>query len=477
MKHLLILLFLATSVINSYGFVEFSIQDINKRIADAKPGESIIIPDGEYRDIRLYAKTSGSASAFIHLQAQTPGKVIITGSSQICISGKFIEVSGFLFQDVQSKNEAVLFSEATDCILSDCAFIRCGDPKSTFSKIVFMQSSSKRNTIRHCYFNESISMSVSVKASNTREGSGNTDNIIERNYFRNISRLSVNGQEPVQLGQDQATFGDMSLRTIVEYNLFDHTDGDSEIISNKSSYNIIRYNTFRDCKAELMLRGGTNVRVEGNFIFNCYTGIIIHGDHHTIINNYIENCGNGIRLDASQYRTGTFRNREESGTYQTASNCLIANNTIVNCKTNGLYFSHFIGTVHEGKIKDKKPYSNSFINNIIYNPKTAAIDDSGSIDFVFKNNIIWPSNKVPASPDTSGFIIRDPLLIQSSSILRPARNSPAVKNGLKVAGLMTDFEGDERIGNPDIGCDEYGKNTFKNHPLTQAEVGPRWMKY
>jgi poly(beta-D-mannuronate) lyase len=477
MRLVFFFLFFISPIHSSYGLSVNTVQDINGRIAAAKPGDSIVIPDGEYRDIRIIANVSGKANAIITIKPQSPGKVIITGQSQIRITGKFVEVRGILFKEVQSDQEAVLFTGATDCILSDCAFIRCGNPKSTFSKIVFIQNASKRNTISRCFFTESISMSISIKASNTNEGTGNTDNTISRNYFSNITRLSDNGQEPVQLGQDQATFGDMSLRTIVEYNLFEHTDGDSEIISNKSSDNVIRYNTFRDCKAELMLRGGSRVRVEGNFIFNCYTGINIHGDNHTIINNYIENCGNGIRLDASQYTTGTFVNRKESGTYQTASSCLIANNTIVNCKANGLYFSHFIGTVHEGNLKDKKPYSNSFINNIIYNPKASAIKDSGSIDFIYKNNIIWPADKLSASVDSTGFIILDPLLVQSSSILRPAQNSPAVKSGLKIEGLLIDFENDKRSEKPDIGCDEKGKNAFLNHPLSPSEVGPGWMTY
>ena len=147
---------------------------------------------------------------------------------------------------------------------------------------------------------------------NSESGRGNTDNRFDHNYFKDIERLSSNGQEPIQLGQDQTAYGTVSLRTIVEYNLFENASGDSEIISNKSADNIIRCNTMRDSKAGICLRGGQNVLVEGNYCLRT-RGIRVYGHGHTIINNYLEETEGGIFLDAGQYRAGEFVDRESSG--------------------------------------------------------------------------------------------------------------------------------------------------------------------
>ena len=55
--------------------------------------------------------------------------------------------------------------------------------------------------------------------------------------------------------------------TIVEHNLFEDCDGDPEIVSIKSSDNIIRHNTFRGSYGTLSLRHGNRNKLESNYFF------------------------------------------------------------------------------------------------------------------------------------------------------------------------------------------------------------------
>ncbi|MEM9859891.1 MAG: chondroitinase-B domain-containing protein, partial [Bacteroidota bacterium] len=96
------------------------------------------------------------------------------------------------------------------------------------------------------------------------------------------------GIEPIRIGvSTQARF---NSRTIVEYCYFTNCDGDGELISNKASQNVIRYNTFEDnSKAELVLRHGDEVIVYGNFFLNNMGGVRVReGSNHFIYNNYFE---------------------------------------------------------------------------------------------------------------------------------------------------------------------------------------------
>ena len=113
-------------------------------------------------------------------------------------------------------------------------------------------------------FEDNLSIGMSVKASG--DDYENTDNVFDHNHYKDFIRISYNGQEGVQLGGGTASIL-CATRAVVEHCLFDNVSADAEIISDKSSHNTLRYNTFRNCKAGLVLRSGRSCVVEGNFFF------------------------------------------------------------------------------------------------------------------------------------------------------------------------------------------------------------------
>jgi poly(beta-D-mannuronate) lyase len=317
-------------------------------------------------------------------------------------------------------------------------------------------------------------MGVVVRESEA--GRGNTDNRFDHNYFQDIRRLSSNGQEPIQLGQDQSALGHVSVRAVVEYNLFENASGDGEIISNKSADNIIRRNTMRDSKAGISLRGGRNTLVEGNYCRRT-RGIRIFGDGHTVVNNYLEETDFGICLDAGQHSKGGFVNREVSGSYEAASDVLIANNTIVNPTVCGIALGLKNGQKHQGVVRSVFPSDIAIVNNLITGTRGVLILDDGSRDLKWRTNIAWPRHEARLGLSDQGIIETDPQLTRGSTIrYLPGSDSPARDAGTVLKKIVADYAGRQRVGSPDIGCDEISQAEVVNRPLRPNDVGPSWRR-
>jgi len=122
---------------------------LDRAVASASAGQTLVVQDGTYRDWRIRFHAAGTRAAPVTLQAQTPGGVIFTGESRIEISGTDLVVSGFLFDEAHTvKHSAVVeFKNARRCRLTQCAFIRCGDPHSTFTRTINVAYGSRNNLL------------------------------------------------------------------------------------------------------------------------------------------------------------------------------------------------------------------------------------------------------------------------------------------------------------------------------------------
>lgn len=85
-----------------------------------------------------------------------------------------------------------------------------------------------------------------------------------------------------------------TYHAVVQHNLFEDCDGDAEVISNKSSDNIYRYNTFRSNRGSLVLRHGDRNRVEGNYFLSNTGRFRMYGDKHTVLGNYFSGNNGGL---------------------------------------------------------------------------------------------------------------------------------------------------------------------------------------
>src|SRR5690242_14844269 len=83
--------------------------ELTAAIRAAKAGDVIVMRDGTWRDLNLVFTGAGRPGEPIKLRAQTPGKVLLTGTSQLRIFGRHLVVDGLVFQDGGGPREVIAF--------------------------------------------------------------------------------------------------------------------------------------------------------------------------------------------------------------------------------------------------------------------------------------------------------------------------------------------------------------------------------
>ncbi len=414
-----------------------------------KPGDELVVQDGVYTDWHVQAKAQGTKAEPIVIRPQTPGGVTFRRNTHIVLGGRFLLFRGFRFEHC-GPGSAVQLIEASDCRVTQCHFFHCGNPTSTFGHILRVDMGSHRNRVDHCYFTGSKSMSLAQRI--RVPGEVGTQNRFDHNIFRDIYRYWINGQENIQLGQNQrGASGDAEAFCTVEYNLFDHAWGDGEIISNKCSSNVIRYNVAAHCRSSAFtLRGGNNVRFDGNVMVNNGGGLRVMGKRHTIVNNLIvDQPRQGIVLETG-HKDGE-SNVATEGT-------LIAHNTIVNCSD---------GAIAGRATSDTRPHAptaNTFQNNLLVGRTGKLLDTGFFVDSIVRRNLFWTDAEKGAPDDEmigdagEEAIIQDPRLDGLAHRIRPGSDSPAIDQALPLESVTRDRWGRRRPhrGGPDVGADEVG---------------------
>ena len=150
--------------------------------------------------------------------------------------------------------------------------------------------------------------------------------------------------------------------TTVEFNWFDHCDGEVEIISNKSGANVYRGNVFFESRGALTLRHGDGNLVEDNvFIGNGVDhtgGIRVINRNQTIRNNYMQGLtGTGF---ASALTVMYGVPNSPANRYVRVENAVIENNTIIDSA------SIFLGAGMDSE-RSAAPVFSRMTNNLIVN--------------------------------------------------------------------------------------------------------------
>ena len=192
--------------------------------------------------------------------------------------------------------------DATNCRFTNSAIINY-NPSNESTRYFWCSMYGRFNRVDHNFFSGQNHSGVTVVV--WRSDSSPDNHLIDNNHFADRPEGSSNGFESIRVGTSDESLSDSF--TIVENNLFERTDGEIEIISNKSSSNVFRYNTFRESSGTLTLRQGNDNVVEGNFFLgmgkNRSGGVRIIGERQTIINNYFHDldgrAGGAISISAS----------------------------------------------------------------------------------------------------------------------------------------------------------------------------------
>ena len=396
-----------------------NVDQFNARARALKPGDELVVKNGVYRNWKnAIVSASGTSDQPLLIRPETPGGVVFQRHTQITLHGQHIVFQGFRFEQAGPSNVLYL-SEGEHLRVTQCQFFGCGDPQYTFAHIVRLGPHCHRSRVDHCFFTGSKSMSVGLRLHN--RASAGRDNRIDHNVFRDICRYAGNGQENIQLGG-----GDSAIAPgcTVEYCLFDHAWGDSEIISNKSSGNVIRYNVAAHCLfSAFTLRQGNDVRFEGNVMVNNAADVQVFGQGHVIANNlFLDLRGAGVILLTG----GPDVERDP------ATDTLIAHNTFLHCPGASV-------CAEETNSTYPLPVRNiRLANNLLASARGSLIDLSGAVNSHVESNLLWDgSGRAPDLPGPDA-LVRDLRLEGSGVQVRPAKDSPAVDQGVSLASVPLD---------------------------------------
>ncbi len=357
-----------------------------------RPGDKLMLANGVWRDFEIVFQGRGEEGAPISLTAETPGKVILSGQSNLRLAGEFLEVSALVFKDGYTPTSEVIAFRvdaenlANNSRVTEVVIDNYNQPeRREVDSWVVMYG--KNNRFDHSHIvgkrNTGVTMAVRLNSEKSQEN----HHRIDHNYFGPRQILGSNGGETLRIGTSHYSLTDSF--TVVENNYFDRADGELEIISNKSGQNTFRNNTFYKSRGTLTMRHGNNNRVEGNVFFgegaDHTGGIRVINAGQTITNNYMEGL-KGTRFGGALVVMNGVPD-SPINRYHQVKDAKISNNSIINSDNVQLA----AGSDAE---RSAVPVDSEFTQNLIFHENAtdvfAVYDDVSGI--AFSNNIVAPMN-------------------------------------------------------------------------------------
>ncbi len=291
----LLMVISASSTINAKDYLVANQKQYFEVSKNLKPGDIITLADGVWNNFEITLSAKGTADKPITLTAETAGKVIISGQSNLRIGGHHLIVSGLVFRDGYSPTgEVISFRRSKDDLaynsrITEIVIDHFSKP-DRFDNDYWVGIYGQNNRFDHNNLvgktNKGVTLAVRLNSADSREN----NHKIDHNYFGPRPALGSNGGETLRIGTSK--FAQYNSNTIVENNYFDRCDGEVEIISSKSGGNILRGNIFFESSGTLTLRHGDNNLVERNiFLGNGKDhtgGIRVINKGQTVRHNYME---------------------------------------------------------------------------------------------------------------------------------------------------------------------------------------------
>jgi poly(beta-D-mannuronate) lyase len=384
--------------------------------AEAKPGDSLVLRNGEWRDTKLIFKGQGTAEAPITLRAESPGKTVFTGASALRIGGVYLVVEGLSFQNPDaSVGDTVEFRidsklQASHCRVTNCELVQSvSAEKSDVKESRWIGIYGIDNRLDHCRVQGKTNKGATAVVW-LQEGKKAAHHI-DHNYFGPREALGKNGGETLRVGDSESSM--QTAGCLVEANYFERCNGELECISNKSCGNVYRGNVFDAVSGTLTLRHGNGCLVEVNVFIGRGEkgtgGIRIIGEDHIVRSNYLD----GLRGDDA--RSGItmmlgIPNSPANGYFQ-VKRARVEANILVDCK-------HPLMLGYKGKTASLPPVECVMSKNLILAMSgSVVIDAPGDI-----SGIRWEGNvamgKALGIPATAGIEWETPKITKPSVMER-----------------------------------------------------------
>ncbi|MFD2917204.1 chondroitinase-B domain-containing protein [Psychroserpens luteus] len=464
-----------------------SIEELNTAVKDAKPGDEIVLANGIYKDLEIKFTGEGTADNPIILKAETAGKVFIEGVSSLEISGNYLEVSGLFFRNGHSpKTNVIAFrtsekqvanhSKVTNCVVLDFNNLERDQDN------LWVQFYGKHNELSNCYIagktNGGPTVRVDLKGNQSIR---NYHNIIN-NHFGPRPRKGGARGETIQLG---SSFTSMSpSNTTIANNLFEECNGEVEIISSKTNFNLIKNNVFYKSEGSVVTRHGNYVTIDGNYFIGDgvneqYGGIRIINTGHWVINNLF------YKLKGKNFRSplAVMNGIPKSplNRYNQVTDIVVAYNTYVDSSSP---WQFGVGTniaqadvLPKSEIRSARPLRTEVVNNVIYNSVGDAnpiIEYDKADGVTFASNIIH-NNGVEIA-NSHGLISKELNLTDigtNLSVPISGFSDLEVYKGFDFETITEDLLGNSRSKSDQIGAILNSEN-IKLDILDKTKYGADW---
>jgi poly(beta-D-mannuronate) lyase len=401
--------------------------------------------NGIWRDAELVFDADGTEGDSITVRAETPGEVILAGQSSLRIGGQYLKVEGLWFhRGALDRGHVIAFrtdraahhSRITNCAVTEF------NPDNWLLQYKWVSLYGTHNRVDHCHFAGKThdGATLVVWLEDPPDDKPNYHRI-DHNHFGHRPELGKNGGETIRIGTSSRSMQDSY--TVVEYNLFERTNGEHEIISNKSGHNIYQHNTFLEAQGALTLRHGNHATIRENWFLgrgkSGTGGVRVIGEDHLVTHNYFSE----LRGDSSRASLSVMNGILNSplNRYFQVKRPIITQNTFVDTRISILF-----GLGADGE-KTLLPEDVLFGQNVIFTES----DKSVVTAYVSANDVTWSENVFYGSQlgisEPNGIRWQNPELISGPHGMRyPSPDGPASGKGASP----------------------------KYPPLSPSDVGPSW---
>jgi poly(beta-D-mannuronate) lyase len=389
-----------------------SIDGLQAALADAAPGDKIVVADGTYENrTPLKIAKAGTKLQPIEIASQSVGGVEINGSAGFSFANPaaYVILRGFRF--THQAGTITLPGGTHHCRITRNVFAL----KVTRSAS-YLTVSGDDHEIDHNTFQNKKTEGKMLEVLGPRGSAMAQRTWIHHNYFYNFENSGQNNSSALHIGHSSRSLS--PAHSLVEYNLFVKTRGENEgAICNKSCENTYRFNTFGEGCTELSLRHGNHCLVYGNFFLGTQGGLRFFGDDHKIFCNYFERNHPAIQIGNGDGNVppAKLTSHDRPDRVELAFNLLVGNktNVVMAARKDGLGATHLV-----------------FADNVIQGGDRALSISGPLAEASWNENIIWQTTAgaIPAN----GILVEDPLLERTrDGIYRPRSTSPMMRVALK----------------------------------------------
>ncbi|MFP4844319.1 chondroitinase-B domain-containing protein [Winogradskyella sp. PE311] len=468
-------------------------KELQNAISDAKPGDKIVLANGVYENLEIKFRGKGTKSSPITLKAETAGKVIIEGQSYLKFGGEYLIVEGLHFKNGFSPSNAVIDfkisnKDTLDIISNNCKVTNCviedfNKPKRDNSDL-WVQFWGRHNELSNSYIAGKTNRGPTVRVSIAGIESINNYHQIINNHFGPRPVKGGPSGETIQLGDSYTSMS--PSHTYVANNLFEECNGEVEVISSKTNFNVFKNNVFYKSEGSLVTRHGNYVTVDGNYFIGDgvnenYGGIRIINTGHWVVNNYFY----GLKGKSFRSPLAVMNGIPKSplNRYNQVTDVVVAYNTYVNCSAP---WQFGVGTnisqsdvLPKSEIRSARAIRTTVANNIIYNEKgleSIVVENDKADGVTFKNNVI--NNQGVDFNNFEGGIVEASLELRelSDNIFIPVGISDDFEayNGFDFNTIENDLLGISRKDSKSIGAIT-GKDVFNPNILDKSKYGTTWF--